>query len=308
MGTQPTGSKNASHERGRRSLREGIVQNRQGQSAWVLSACARVLRPLVRLALAFGVKHADLEGLLRDVLVDEARRAWLEKGTEPNISQLSVTTGLNRKAVTIKVREAADELPKSEMSAEAKTITLWLQMFADDPKLRSLPIVAEGSGPSFEALARHASRGNVHHRTILDELARLGMVSEGEGRVELDAAGFVPANDLKEMLAFLGDNTRDHLSAAVSNTLGARVPLLERSVFAGGISLEDCERIHQFVRQRWSGLHHSLTQEMTRAFEGADETATGRIRVGIYTYYEDAAVEGAAPVPAAPSGSSGKKA
>jgi len=262
-----------------------------------------VLRPLVRLALAFGVKHGHLEVLLRDIMVDEARRAWLEKGTEPNISQLSVTTGLNRKAVTLKVREIADDLPKSETSSEAKTITLWLQMFADDPKLRSLPIVAEGSGPSFETLARHASRGNVHHRTILDELLRLNMVSERDGRVELDAAGFVPANDVKEMLAFLGDNTRDHLAAAVANTLGAKPPLLERSVFAGGISLQDCERIHQFVRERWSGLHHDLTREMTLAYEAADKGATGRIRVGIYTYYEDAAAETTAQVPAADSSS-----
>jgi hypothetical protein len=110
------------------------------------------------------------------------------------------------------------------------------------------------------------------------------------------------------MLAFLGDNTRDHLSAAVSNTLGASPPLLERSVFAGGISREDCERIHQFVRQHWVGLHHGLTQEMTRAYEAADKSATGRIRVGIYTYYEDAAIQDAAPVPAARAGSSGKKA
>lgn len=306
MATQPAGLKNAKDERGRRSLRQGGAQNRQGQLAWVVAACARVLRPMVRLALAFGVKHADLEDLLRDIMVDEARRAWLEKGTEPNISQISVTTGLNRKAVTAKVREAADDLPKSEMSVEAKTVTLWLQNLADDPKLRSLPIMAEGSEPSFETLARHASRGNVHHRTILDELVRLNMVSERDGRVGLDAAGFVPANDLKEMLAFLGDNTRDHLSAAVSNTLGAKPPLLERSVFAGGISLEDCERIHQFVRERWGGLHHALTQEMTRAYEAADKSATGRIRVGIYTYYEDAAAEITARAPAASPRTSGK--
>lgn len=309
MAAHPAGSKNARHPRGRPSLREGIAQNRQGQLTWVLGAWARVLRPLVRLALAFGVKHSHLDELLRDIMVDEARRTWLEQGVEPNISQISVTTGLNRKAVTVKVREeGVEDLPRSELSAEAKTITLWLQMLADDPKLRRLPIVAEGSGPSFEALARHASRGNVHHRTILDELVRLNMVSEGDGRVALDAAGFVPAGDLKEMLAFLGDNTRDHLSAAVSNTFGAKPPLLERSVFAGGISLEDCERIHQFVRQRWGGLHHDLTQEMARAYEAADKSATGRIRVGIYTYYEDTAAGTSAPVPAATSRSSGKKA
>jgi len=281
----------------------------EGQVSWTLAVCARIMRPLIRLALAFGVKHAQLEDLLRDLLLDEARRAWIEsKGTEPNISQLSVTTGLNRKAVTARVREPEDPLPHTEMSAAAKTLTLWMQMFADNPARRSLPIVAEDEAPSFEAVARHASRGNVHHRTILDELLRLNMVVEHDGRAELNATAFVPAKDLKAMLAFIGDNTRDHLLAGVANTLGAERPLLERSVFAGGISLEDCERIHQFVRERWSELHYQLTKEMTRAYDEAEETASARIRVGIYTYYEDGTTEYAKEPPAAPSKRSRRKA
>jgi len=288
-----TGSKNARRDRGRRLLLgDKMAQMAEGQLAWAIGACARVMGPLVRLALALGLKHSHLEDLLRELLIDEARRAWLQQGTEPNISQLSVTTGLNRKAVTAKVRESADPLPHSEMSAAAKTVTLWLQMFTDHPALRSLPIVAAGEVPSFEAVARRASRGNVHHRTILDELVRLTMAIEhGDGRVELNATGFVPVEDSKSMLAFLGDNARDHLLAAVANTLGAEPPLLERSVFAAGIPLEDCERIHQLVRKRWSALHHELTHEMTRAFETAEKTASGRIRVGIYAYYEDSSDE-----------------
>ncbi|SDD99997.1 hypothetical protein SAMN05444679_1162 [Variovorax sp. CF079] len=278
------------------------AQITEGQLAWVLAACARVMRPLVRLALAFGVKHPHLEELLRDLLIDEARRAWLQnKGAEPNISQLSVTTGLNRKAVTTKVREPEDPLPHTEMSAAAKTLTLWLQMIDDDPAHRSLPIVAEAQASSFETVARRASHGNVHHRAILDELVRLNMAIEHEGRAELNATAFVPAKDLKTMLAFLGDNTRDHLLAGVANTLGAEPPLLERSVFAAGIALEDCERIHELVRERWSQLHHELTREMTRAFEEAEKTASGRIRVGIYTYYEDGAAERAEAPAATPS-------
>ncbi|MDR6860503.1 hypothetical protein J2W96_006843 [Variovorax guangxiensis] len=249
------------------------------------------MRPLVRLALAMGLKHAQLELVLRELLIEEARKAWLDQGVKPNLSQISVTTGLNRKAVTAKVREAEEPLPHTEMSAAAKTLTLWLQMYTDDPALQSLPLVAEGEMASFEAVARHASRGNVHYRAILDELVRLNMAIErGTGRVELNAAGFIPSNDLKGMLAFFGDNARDHLLAGVANTLGAKPPLLERSVFASGILLEDCERIHQLTRQRWNVLHHELTREMTRAFEAADTTASGRIRVGIYTYYEDNAV------------------
>jgi len=279
----------------------------EGRLSWTLAACARVMRPLVRLALTFGVKHAHLEGLLRDLLIDEARRAWVEKGTEPNISQLSVTTGLNRRAVTTWVREAEDPLPHTEMSAAAKTLTLWMGMFTDNRGHRSLPVVAEGEALSFEAVARRASRGNVHHRVILDELVRLNMVIERDGRAELNATAFVPAKDLKGMLAFLGDNTRDHLLAGVANTLGQEPPLLERSVFASGITLEDCERIHQLVRERWGGLHHELTHEMTRAFEAAETTASGRIRVGIYTYYEDGAAESHDAPPVKPSEPRGRK-
>jgi len=300
MAARHTGSKGDRHGRDSRLPRPSMAQAHEGQLAWVLGACERVLRPLVRLALAFGVKHAQLEEVLRDTLLDEARRAWLAQGTEPNISQLSVTTGLNRKAVTSKVREQSVSLPRTEMSAEAKTLTLWLQMYAEDPVHRSLPIMSDDeSTPSFETVARRASRGNVHHRAILDELIRLHMATERDGMTELAVAGFVPATDLKGMLSFLGDNVRDHLLTGVSNTVGARSPLLERSVFAAGISLAECERIHRLARERWDGLHHEMTREMRRAYEAADQEDSGRIRVGIYTYYEDAKAEAIAAQPAA---------
>jgi hypothetical protein len=271
---------------------------------WALSACARILRPVVRLALAMGVKHPHLEELLRDLLLEEAQRSWRSQGVpRPNLSQLSVTTGLNRKVVTAKIRATVDPLPHTELSAAAKTFTLWLQMLTQDASFRRLPVTAGNAAPSFEAVARMSSRGNVHHRTILDELIRLNMVSEADGMAELTTDGFVPVEDLQSMLAFLGDNGRDHLLAAVSNTLGEQPRMLERAVYGRGLALEDCEQIHQLVRERWSALHHELSQEMMQAVERAPSGAKGRIRVGIYTYYED---EGAPP-PERPDESERKK-
>ena len=263
-----------------------LSQLAAGQVDDVLAACARVLRPLVRLALQKGVKHTQLDSVLRNLLIEEARRTWLEQGVEANISQLSMTTGLNRKAVTLFVRDAVEQLPQSEMSAPAKTLTLWLRICTDEPSCRKLPIVTGGGGPSFESVAHEATRGNVHHRAVLDELQRLGTVTEANGFVELNVDGFVPAQDHQSMLTFLGDNARDHLLAAVSNTIGGRAPFLERSVFAKGISMADCERIHRLTRTRWNALHHELVHEFTKAFTEAPDSADARMRIGIYAYFE----------------------
>jgi len=291
MTSKRTATHGAAKGRLTRLPREQMAQAREGQLGWVLGACERVLRPLVRLALAFGVKHAQFERILRDVMLDEARRAWVAKGTEPNISQLSVTTGLNRKAITSRVRESTP-LPYTEFSAEAKTLTLWLQMHADDPALGVLPITtADDSVPSFEGLAKLASRGNVHHRALLDELVRLNMATERDGTVELVVEGFVPEGDLKGMLSFLGDNARDHLLASVSNTIGARPPLLERAVFASGISIAECDRIHRLARERWKEFHREIYKEMRKAYAIAQPDDTTRIRVGIYAYFEDPKAE-----------------
>ena len=254
---------------------------------WALAACSRVMRPLVRLALNLGVKHQQLERVMRDLLVDEARRSWRAQGIEPNISQLSVTTGLNRKAVTAKVRTAADALPQTEMSAASKTVTAWLELVNQGAGLQTLPVTAPGGLQSFELLANRASRGNVHHRAVLDELTRLRMVDEVDGQVTLTVAGFVPVDDLRSLLAFLGDNGRDHLQAAVANTLGHAPPMLERAVFASGLTLEDCNAIQQQVRVRWDALHHELAGAMTEAVDAARGQGRARIRVGVYAWHEE---------------------
>ena len=260
-----------------------MIDDRLG---WALSVCSRVMRPLIRLALDMGVKHRDLEEVVRDLLLDEARTSWREKGIEPNISQLSITTGLNRKAVTLKVRSPTDALPHTDMSAASKTLTAWLELVGTLPDLKTLPVTAAEPLLSFELLARRASRGNHHHRAVLDELTRLHMVHEQDGRATLAVDGFVPADDIRSMLAFLGDNARDHLLAGVSNTLTGTPHMLERSVFAGGLTVNDCEAIQQHARLKWDALQHELAGMMTKAVDAAQGQGGARIRIGIYAYHE----------------------
>lgn len=260
------------------------------KTSWAQAACSCILRPVIRLALAMGLKHLHLDRLLRELLLEEARRLWVSKGVkEPNISQLAMTTGLNRKDVTARVRGMTVLRPHFELSLVARVFTAWFQLATENPENTRLPLAETSHGTSFEALAKRGSGGNVHHRAVLDELIRLGMVVEHEGYVELVATGFVPARDLQSMLTFLGSNVGDHLQAAVSNTLDEKPPLLERAVFAHGLTSQECERIHQLMRRRWDALHHELVKEMTGAVERSRPAGNQRIKVGIYALYEGGA-------------------
>lgn len=264
----------------------------ENRLTWTQSALLRIFRPAVRLALGMGLKHAQLEEILRDLLLDEARLLWRSRGVaNPNLSQLSITTGLNRKDVTARVRQARDPLPMTESSAAAKAFTAWLQLATEQPRKRCLPVADAGEGPSFELLARLATRGNVHHKTLLQELQRLELVRLREGanpaEVELVAEAFIPANSLQDMLAFTADNVHDHLQAAVRNTLGGQPRLLERAVFASGITPQDAERVHQQVRKHWEAVHYRLVRTLTKAHADAAGEGNSRIRVGVYVYLED---------------------
>jgi hypothetical protein len=265
----------------------------QDQLSWAQAACARAFRPLITLALSLGLKHSQLEDLLRDLLVTEAKALWQSQGmVKPNISQMAVTTGLNRKEVAARVRSPADTLPATDASSAAKVFTRWLQLVHKDESLRRLPIAAGAQRPSFEEVAWEASRGDVHHRAVLDELVRLGMCEKTENEVVLTKDAFVPSTDLQTRLSFLGDNLRDHASAAVANVLGGGPPFLDRVVFADGLTLVDCEAVHSLARQRWAGLHQDLVDTLTNAVEAAGGQGTHRIRVGIYLYHESQKPEG----------------
>lgn len=233
-----------------------------------------------------GLKHSHLGELLRQLLLDEAFRLWRKKGiSEPNVSQLSVVTGLNRKDVSQRLRVGLDDaLPFTEESATVKVFTYWLQMAAKQPDLKRLSIT--GASPSFELYARAATRGDMHHRTVLDELVRLGMAAESEGMAELTADAFVPSKDEKALLSFLADNGQDHLLAAVENVRTRQPLFLERSIFAEGLSARDCEAIQHSVREDWAILYDRLADIMTQAIEATPSEGTHRMRVGIYTYFE----------------------
>lgn len=266
-------------------------------------AMRALLGPIARLALAQGVSFAALEEMMKEAFVDEAVKAQPAQAPSRLVSRISVATGLNRREVTRLTRQQralrpVRAAPATELFTRWMTDPQWCDG-AGEPK--PLPRVApEDGGPSFESLA-HAVTRDVHPRSLLEELCRLGIarLDNATDTVRLVRNAFVPSDARAPMLAFLGDNVGDHLMAAVSNVLTPEPPHFEQAVFADELSAESLLAVRRFVLGQWRSLMHSAVPLLEGLIE--DDRRQGRaqdqrIRIGLFSY----ATEAAPPSPSSP--------
>jgi hypothetical protein len=250
-------------------------------------ALEQVLAPVAELCLARGLRFAVLEETLKRAFVDRARGAQPAAGAR-DISRISAATGLTRREVTritldVAARAAVRPSPATQI------FTRWMgSRRLHDKDGNPRPLKRQGRAPSFEALAQSVTQ-DVHPRTLLDELCRLGLatVDEESDTVRLVRDSFVPSQDSGRMLSFLGANVGDHLAAAVSNVLAQRPPHLEQAIFADELSEQSTRAVRELVAARWKELLAGLVpsiQALIDADAKAGRRADRRVRVGLYSY------------------------
>lgn len=269
------------------------------------AAMRALLGPLARLLVASGVPFAAAEEALKRAMVDAARRA--QPGGLPHrlVSRISAATGLNRREVTRLTRDPgpAGVLPPSLASA---VFTRWRTAPAyRDGRGRARALPRQGEEPSFEALSRSITQ-DVHPRTVLAELVRLGLATHDAGRdmVSLAREAFVPALDRARMLDFLARNVGDHLEAAVANVLGQAPRHPEQALFVDELSHESIEAAQAWLVERWPRvLGEAVPFLEARSADDAahpERVRNYRLRAGFFGYAETMAGRGGdgAPAPA----------
>ena len=265
-------------------------------------ALAGLMASVARLGVARGLPYAAVEAMLRLAFVQAAARAHPGLPEHRKVSRISTTTGLNRREVTRLVNQQERGAAPRSRSVASEVFTHWrTQAPFCAANGQPLPLPRQGPAPSFETLAQAVTR-DVHPRSLLDELVRLGLASwnEAADTVTVAREAFVPQGDSVRMLGFLGDNVGDHLSAAIDNVLSDNRMHFEQAVFAQGLSAASIDSVRPAVRAQWQLLLQSLVPALEARVE-ADATTVpapqGRLRVGLYTYHEGAA----APAPAPPT-------
>jgi Family of unknown function (DUF6502) len=257
-----------------------------------------LMLPLVRWLLRHGVSYAAFADMLKGVFVQVAREEIVGGGARPTHSALSVLSGVHRKDVRLLADTAPHDALPRHIPLASQLFTRWLTdpAYCDaSGKPRRLP--RQGTEPSFETLARQLS-SDVHPRTLLEELLRLGIVQLDGDDVVPQSAAFVPAAGLAEMTALFSANAGDHVAAAVHNLTEGGPKFLEQSVFANGLTQASARQLEETAREAWAQSFEKFAgQAKERLKADAGSAENHRIRFGVYFY-----AEAVAAAPSAPAG------
>lgn len=284
------------------------------EPALAAQALAAVLQPMARLMIDHGLQLPAMVELLKNALVNEAVGAYglADKGSSD--TRIALLTGVHRKDVKRLRKSPATATPSCPtVSVAASVVARWIsepRFLNADQTARALartPRRGNVGEPDFTTLVAEVSR-DVGARAVLDELARLGVVTlQDDGYVALNATAFVPQEGQSELFHFFGASVSDHLAAAVHNlTPDRRAPLmLDQSAFSQDLSAEQAAQLQQQARRLWSGVLQHFLQTATVAEQRSQGSAgpKHRIRFGVY-FHDELQAE---PVTAQPSVARPKK-
>lgn len=277
---------------------EPLLPSEEG-AALALREAAVLFAPLATWLLRSGVSYGALATALKPVFVEAARAEIERAGSRATHSAISVLSGVHRKDVRALAEAPPDRaLPARGVPLASQVYTRWLsarRYRGRDGAPRALP--RSGAGITFESLAREVSV-DVHPRTVMEELLRLGLVVlEGDLLVPVQAS-FTPSQRRDELTALFAANAADHIAAAVHNLTLDAPRYLEQSVFADGLGSESVAQLHTLAREAWQRAFEEMVTAARRrvaADDGVPQAEQQRMRFGIYFYSEPQA--DAAPAP-----------
>ena len=152
--------------------------------ATLQKAVTRMLAPLVRVLLRHGVSHAEFSSWAKQTYVEQAHKNFGIDGKKPTVSRLAIVTGINRKEVKRILELPADAVPAlSKHNRAIRVVTGWLQDSQYSSANGEPTTLTYGdASSSFNQLVKQYG-GDVPARAVLDELLRVGTVTQTDNQV-----------------------------------------------------------------------------------------------------------------------------
>lgn len=256
----------------------------------LLAASARILRPLVRILLRYGVGYSAFSELAKQVYCEAAQTDFALPGKKQTVSRISTITGLSRKEVArLQAQpEGGGRLDSSGINRAARVIDGWVRdpLFHDGHgEPACLPF--EGEARSFSALVKKYS-GDITARTIADELARVGAIStDAAGLLRLDTRAYVAGTDDTAKLTILGSDVSALAETIEHNLLHPEQSYFQRKVAYNYIPADAVPELKTQLARQAQGSLESMSETLSRQAVDKQEAVAGRkyLRLGVGIYY-----------------------
>jgi hypothetical protein len=261
----------------------------------LLADAVETLAPLIRLWLGNGIGFTEISKALRSGFIDLAEQELESHQRKATDAAVSLLSGVHRKEV--KSHRSDKQSPKSpnlvdkELSYAEQVFTKWATDAAyltTEGKPASLPL--GGPAPSFETLVSAITK-DFSKRTVLDELLRLGLVTEIDDTVTPLSEAMVPKSGTLDLAKYFHQHIRDHLAAGAANLLAVgkdeKAPYLEHSMYVNGVSDASIEMLSHLAKTQWKQVFDASVNAAQQRYEiDRQHDHRGRLRFGVYIYSE----------------------
>jgi len=264
-----------------------------------VTAIRRLLRPVVRQLITYGIAYPTFSEIVKDVYVEVAERDFALPFKRQTDSRLALVTGVNRKEVSrLRGGRTRQRLPvEVEDTLATHVIGRWMggPPYSDVAgKPRRLPYDSQRANvATFTRLVRSVSV-DIPVRSILDELLRVGTVElRADSEVELLREAHVPVEDLSAKLTLLGSDPGELFATIAHNIEQPEAPRLQRKVVYDNVGHDALVELRtaartigeEFIR-RANVLLASYDRDRNPRAPGGQRS---RVVLGAYYFEEDAA-------------------
>lgn len=255
------------------------------------TAVGKLLRPLIRVLIRYGVSHAEFADIAKRVYVDTAEREFTLPGRKQSMSRVTMLTGIYRKEVRriMQLADLAEDEVTTSHNRAVRIISGWNRDSEfSDSQTRPRPLALDGDGSFSELVKRYS--GDIPVRAVLDELLRVEAVfRDADGLIHLTVdTAYVPHQDKDAQFNIMGSSVADLLTTLDHNFEStAEDSRLQLTTAYDNLPLEAVQRFKKLCRDRCTDLLNEFDHWLGEHDRDSNENVLGegRLRAGIGIYY-----------------------
>ncbi len=226
----------------------------QNESKTVTLIIVALFKPVLRLALRYGLRLQEILEALKVALAQVGQAELKRQSDRGNLSKLSLLTGIQRRELK---RLISGEKKTDNLNLLSRILGQWQTHPDFSSKGRADALAVSGAESEFANLVKSIST-DVNPYTVLAALEEKGALKRQGAKVVLVKKVLTPAEGSLDGLEMLAADSNNLFEAVTTNILDKpEVPNLHITTSYDNISLQELEKIREWVLDQGTAFHEA---------------------------------------------------